>query len=114
MTERLDQQLLRELETIMDDKFGLLLEAYLEDSAQRYFEVAQAWEEGDLVRLQHSAHSLKGASSNIGAVALASLCGELELLARTQAQARLAVVLPRFKAELTEVRQEVEALRIHF
>ncbi len=71
MAERLDRELLAELETLMEEDFSALLDTYLSDSQARFFEVAEAWEAGDLERLRRSVHSLKGASVNIGAAALA-------------------------------------------
>lgn len=111
MSDPLDHQLLQELEMLMEGDFCSLLEAYLKDSEQRLFEVAEAWESGDLERLRHNAHSLKGASSNIGAAELAALCDGLEHLARDGDTARLPCMLDQVKRELQEVREAVEALR---
>ncbi len=111
MVERLDQQLLKELEILMEDDFCALLETYLRDSEGRLFEVAEAWETGDLERLRHNAHSLKGASSNIGAADLAVLCGELERLARDRAIERVPGMIERVKSELRDVRDAVRTIR---
>lgn len=110
MPERLDQELLRELELLMEEDFSSLLEAYLKDSEQRFFELTEAWEAGDLDRLSHSAHSLKGSSSNIGAAVLATLCSDLEGIARDGCAEQVPEALSRVRGELGEVRQAVQAI----
>lgn len=110
MSERLDQELLRELELLMEEDFSSLLEAYLRDSELRFFEAMEAWEAGDFDRLSRSAHSLKGSSSNIGAAVLATLCGDLEGLARDGCAQRVPDALDRVRGELGEVRQAVQAM----
>lgn len=110
MSERLDQGLLSELETLMEDAFPSLLEAYLRDSELRLFEAAEAWEAGDLDGVRTSAHSLKGSSSNIGAADLARLCSELEVFARDRCSEHVPAALARVRAELGEVCDAVRAL----
>lgn len=112
MSERLDRDLLHELEILMEDGFVSLLEAYLRDSETRIFEAFEAWEAGDLERLRRSAHSLKGSSSNIGAQALAEYCSALEASARDGEVAEVPGALARVRAELGEVRDAVLALGV--
>lgn len=110
MSQRLDRDLLRELEILMEDGFTSLLDAYLRDSETRIFEAYEAWEAGDLDRLRRSAHSLKGSSSNIGAQALADYCSVLEVNARDGVVDEVPGALLRVRAELGEVRDAVMAL----
>lgn len=110
MSERLDHELLTELEMIMEEDFGALLETYLRDSQARFFDVTEAWEAGDLERLRRSVHSLKGASSNIGALALAGLCSDLESLAREGRSEAVPDALVRLRSELGEVQDAVQAI----
>lgn len=110
MPDRLDHALLQELKMLMEDDFGALLEAYLEDSQRQIQDVSDAWEAGDLERLRRGAHSLKGASANIGAAALAALCSHLEELAGGGDAPPLAPLLQRVRAELRDVRDAVAAL----
>jgi HPt (histidine-containing phosphotransfer) domain-containing protein len=114
MNERLDHGLLDELRALLEDDFGTLLKAYLEDSEHQLHEVSDALEEGNLDRLRRSAHSLKGASSNVGAVALAALCGRLEQLALDGSIDSVPEALERMRNELREVRDEIVAVhQIH-
>jgi HPt (histidine-containing phosphotransfer) domain-containing protein len=53
---------------------------------------------------------LKGASGNIGAVALASLCAHLEQLAVEGRSEAVPQALDRVRIELREVRDEVVAV----
>ena len=94
----------------MEDEFGTLLQAYLEDSERQLHEVSDAWEAGDLDRLRRSAHSLKGSSSNVGAAALAALCGHLEEAAVNARGDVIPGALERVRCELREVRDAVAAV----
>ena len=111
MAEQLDQALLNELRELMEDEFSQLLDAYLKLSESQYHEANEAWEAGDMERLGRSAHSLKGASSNIGAAQLAAYCGELELAARRNLETRVPEMLSKVTLELREVRDAVHAAR---
>lgn len=109
MNERLDHALLGALKELMEDDFETLLRTYLQDSEQRLHEVSDAWEAGDLDRLRRGAHSLKGASSNVGAAALATLCADLEEHAKCGRTEALPLALDKVRAELREVRDAVVA-----
>jgi HPt (histidine-containing phosphotransfer) domain-containing protein len=95
----------------MEEDFDSLLQVYLEDSERQLHDVSDGWEEGDLDRVRRSAHSLKGASSNVGAVALASLCSHLETLAVEGCIEAVPQALDRVRSELREVRDAVMAVR---
>jgi len=112
MSGRLDEAPLEELRALMEDAFADLLEAYLVDSERRLFELAESWEAGDLEALRRSAHSLKGASSNIGAPELAARCGRLEHLARDQDIDGVPEALEQVRVELREVRDALASLRV--
>lgn len=110
MPDRLDRNLLAELESIMEDDFTSLLEAYLVDSSQRFADAVSAWHRGDMDALRRNAHSLKGSSSNVGAVDLAEFCCTLEHLARDERVDEVPLALAQVRAELDEVRNAVAAL----
>lgn len=111
MADRLDQALLAELKALMEDEFGTLVEAYLADSEQRLLEVADAWAADDLDTLRRSAHSLKGASSNLGAIELAGRCQTLEHLARDEITDAVPAAMAAVEAELREVQAALRSLR---
>ena len=94
---------------LMNEGFAALLDAYLDDSERRMGEIGDALDSGDLERLRTAAHALKGSSANVGAEALAALCGELEDSAAVQAVDALRRLVERVRAELRDVRDAVVA-----
>ena len=65
-TPRLDEEALAELQDVMEDEFGVLIETYLADSRTRISGLKEAVDTGDSERLRKAAHSLKGSCINIG------------------------------------------------
>ena len=59
-------------------------------------------------QIEHHAHSLKGAASNVGATELSRLAAELEEMARTEQTDRFASLIARIAAEADAVRQALE------
>lgn len=74
----LDMELVGELKEIMAEGFVTLVESYQRDSAERLAAMQGALEAEDRAQLRQLAHSLKGSSSNLGAVKVAELCIALE------------------------------------
>ncbi len=73
---------LREMgETLGADVPRRILELYLEDAPRRLAEIRRSIAADDAEAMRNALHSLKGSSANLGATAVARLCGELELLA---------------------------------
>jgi CheY-like chemotaxis protein len=73
------QSMLRELGP--DDGWGLLpaaVSAFLSDYPLTLSEMRDAAEAGSAARVRESAHKLKGASANIGAVRVSTLCDQIE------------------------------------
>ncbi|MFK2914953.1 MAG: Hpt domain-containing protein [Pseudomonas alloputida] len=75
----IDHKVLSDLREVMEDGYLQLVQTFLDDSERRLGQLhaARSAEE-----LGAAAHSFKGSSSNMGAVALASLCQQLEERAR--------------------------------
>ncbi len=76
--EPLDQELLRELREIMEDEFPSLIETFLVESEKQYLAVQGAWQAQNFDALRRGAHALKGSCGNVGAVALNTLCADIE------------------------------------
>lgn len=64
--------------------------------------------DSNINELEHHAHSLKGAASNIGATELSRLAAELEGLAKSGAQARIAPMVKAIESEAARVRDALE------
>jgi HPt (histidine-containing phosphotransfer) domain-containing protein len=71
-------EVIEELKVILEDEFGVLVQAFLDDAEQRLQRLQQGLEQSDADTVRAEAHSLKGSSSNVGAMNLSLLCSELE------------------------------------
>jgi HPt (histidine-containing phosphotransfer) domain-containing protein len=77
---------------------------FLTTSEQGRDELQRALEEGDAAAVERSAHTLKGASLNVGAGALAAVCRAVEMHAREADLNKARGLMARFEAEFTRVR----------
>ena len=89
----LDDDTVEELRTLSDDEhfFGLLVVAYISESAARLKDCEQGLEAADLDSVHRAAHALKGSAGSMGAIEVARLAEELDEHART---GRLAEARP--------------------
>ncbi len=78
----LDETLLEELRGILDDEFPSLISTYIQDSGVRVDDMCRAFSDKNLDAVRKAAHSLKGASANLGLVYLAEQCRVIEDAAR--------------------------------
>lgn len=62
----------------------------------------------NVVELEHHAHSLKGAASNIGATELSRLASELETLAKSGVHGRVTPMIKSIESEAARVREALE------
>lgn len=74
----LDYDALTMLKDVMDDDFNLLIETFIQDSNERLHKLQSIVNSANADLIRRSAHSFKGSSSNIGAVALSALCAAME------------------------------------
>lgn len=100
--QHLDLILIEELRELMDDEFALLIDTFIEDGEARLAQLPVLIDGPD--DLRRAAHSFKGGASNIGAVALASLCARLEAMP-ADCDAAMAISL------IDDIRCEFEAVR---
>lgn len=78
----LDEALLDELRSILDTEFPALVNTFVQDSAVRVSDLREAFARKDADAVRKSAHSLKGASANLGLIFLAEECRKMEEAAR--------------------------------
>lgn len=84
-----------------------LIDIYLRDSWALMEKIQRAADEDDAYVLKRAIHSLKGASSNLGATYLVQTCGEVELLLEDK---KMESALPRLRDIETEYQRFRQAL----
>ena len=87
-----------------------LVDAYLDSTPGLFAAMRQAAAAGDAAGLRRAAHSLKTGSANMGALALAALCKELEEMGKLGA---LQDVTARIDAAAAAYEDVAAALRAH-
>ena len=96
---RLDSRVLATLQEVMEGDYPMLLDAFLTDSEARLRLLHGACDAGEADLLRQTAHSFKGSCSNMGAVALADLCRQLEELAGGETLCGAAALIDRIERE---------------
>jgi two-component system, sensor histidine kinase and response regulator len=112
-TEAID--LASALERLGGDRvlYDELVEVFKKECPTFAAEMRGAVEARDLKALERSAHTLRGAASNLGAVALSEAALELERLARSEELDSAASQLQILQKEIERLLSELEALRAH-
>ncbi|MDQ1535467.1 MAG: two-component system, sensor histidine kinase and response regulator, partial [Actinomycetota bacterium] len=90
---------LRELDGGDGELLNAVVSGFVGDSTRQLVDVSTALRQGDPGSVERTAHSLRGASANLGATTLADLCGELEALARATALGMAPDLLESIRAE---------------
>ena len=106
----LDDQLVNELRDIMGAEFPVLVHAWLRDAEARLSELHTLMNgpvAPDHAAIRRAAHSLKGSSSNLGAVRVSRLCAQLE----ASAEKHEAVSAERLSALVEAVEEASAGLR---
>ncbi len=110
MSDAVDENTLTMLKEVMEDDFGKLIDAYLDDCNYKIPQLPQLLASRDFEQLRRTAHSLKGASSNFGAHELTDLCLRIEQAARAEEEAGLEALIA---AAEREQRRVADALCKH-
>ena len=87
-----------------------IIEQYLAQTVEGRGELARVVGEGDTHALARAAHTLRGASANVGASALAAVCAEMEEQARSAQLDCAAGLVERFDTEFARVRDALNDL----
>ncbi|NVJ60330.1 MAG: Hpt domain-containing protein [Gammaproteobacteria bacterium] len=72
------KETVEQLKELLGADFNLLVDAFDNDNREHLAHIQSAIDDKDFEQLTHAAHSIKGASSNLGAIELASVCQKLE------------------------------------
>jgi two-component system sensor histidine kinase/response regulator len=115
LVDPLDQSqidILRELDDGDGAVMGEIIDEYLTQTTEGRLELVRLMSEGDNHALRRAAHTLRGASSNVGANGLASICSEMESPGGFDHLAGGAELLERFDAEFIRVRDALNRLGV--
>jgi HPt (histidine-containing phosphotransfer) domain-containing protein len=86
------------------DLVAQIVQSYLSHAATLVENLAVAVQAGNVTQVKDLAHSFKSSSANVGALALAGRCKELELLARAGTLAQAATIHAAIEQEFTVAR----------
>ncbi len=109
----IDQNTLDELIEIMGDDMSMLIDSYVEDTRLKLEQLAEFDIKTQQQAIFRLAHSLKGASRNVGVAAFADACEQIENLARaeqlTQKQFDQIELVQLFEAAINEIKQQLDS-----
>jgi len=110
--DSIDYGVLESLKELVDDddpEFVVeLLQEYLENTETDIKTLQIAAHANDAVTLAKTAHSLKGASGNVGAIRVAAMAKELESLGKNNATSEAITVIDELRQEFKIVRDEFQ------
>jgi HPt (histidine-containing phosphotransfer) domain-containing protein len=87
-----------------------IVHEYLAQAEAGRGELTRIVSEGDSRGLERAAHSLRGASANIGATFLADVCAEMEVQGRLEQLDATGSLVERFDSEYGRVRDALDHL----
>jgi len=105
-------EMLRELDDGDGELMATLAREYERDSERQLTSMRQALTDADAHSLERAAHTLKGASANLGATHLAELCARLQELGHAEELDGAAALVAAAVTELGRVRTELHALLV--
>jgi HPt (histidine-containing phosphotransfer) domain-containing protein len=108
----MDAAVLEALQDVMEADYPLLLETFVSDSQTRLAQMGEAARDAEA--LAQAAHSLKGSSSNMGALRLAELCRDLEARAKDMSAAQTDRLLAEIGLEMDTVQRLYDTERRRF
>ena len=113
MPDPLDEaqiELLRELDDGEGAVLGEIIDQYLTQTVETRGELVRVIGEGDPNALERTAHTLRGASANVGASAVAAVCAEMEMRGRSAQLDGADALVERFDSEFARVRDALSRL----
>ena len=87
-----------------------IISIYLEDTPKRIGELRASLASGDTASFTRAAHTVKGSSSNVGAVALKGVAERMESISKRQGLGAMASLLADLEAEFTRAAAELRAI----
>ncbi len=93
------RETIEQLKELLGSDFALLVSAFDQDNRVHLNSLEGLISSGDHQQVSREAHSIKGASSNLGALELADLCQQLESSAKQGDLSRASDLLEKIKVE---------------
>jgi HPt (histidine-containing phosphotransfer) domain-containing protein len=87
-----------------------IITIYLEDTPKRIAELKACLASGDTATFTRAAHTIKGSSANVGAVALKGVAERMELLSKRQGLGAMAPLIADCEAEFARATAELRAI----
>ena len=111
MSAKIDAMVMRDLKDLLGDRFGELVERFVQDGDRRMALLRAAVPAREFDAIHAEAHGLKGSSRNIGANTLGDVCGELEQKGREKIPDNLATLFAALEQEFAAVCSELRTYR---
>jgi len=93
-----------------DEFLREIVAIYLEDTPQRMIELEQSLASGEIPKFTRAAHSIKGSSANVGAMAVRAIAETLEHHSTKQGLDGVAPLIATLKAEFARAQAEFAKL----
>ncbi len=114
-TLTIDETILETYRTLQEPGQGDIvtefIDVFLEDLPSRLANIRKAVMGGTPQAIRSAAHALKGSGGSIGAIRLASLCGELETLGRSGQADGTSELLTAIEQEAAQAREALSRFR---
>lgn len=94
-----------------DEFLREIIAIFLEDTPNRLAELTQSLAAGDVGVFTRAAHSIKGSSSNVGAVRLRAVAEKLEHTSRKEGLGTVAPTLAELSQEFLSAQTELQKYR---
>jgi len=104
----LDIEQLAELKEVLEDEFQVLINTYLKDAEFRLALIQDGLDTQNYEAVRLAAHSLKGASANVGATILTSLCEQLEHDCKIKQYTSLHNIFAKTTIEFSHVKRSLQ------
>ena len=105
---RIDAAMMAQLKELLGERFGELVERFIQDGERRISLLRSAVVQPDFDVVHAEAHGLKGSSRNIGANVLGTLCGDLEQSGKDRSVANLPTLFAAVEQEFAAVCAELK------
>ena len=110
--DRSQIELLLSLDGGEGETLGEIVHQYLAHGEKGLLELRRLLTEGDVLALERTAHTLKGASANVGASAMVEVCAQLESSARAEELDAADGLMERCDLEFARVQDALQFLTV--